>query len=156
MAAQPTVDVLNDQIRAELDMVQVVRRALDGCRQMDVREGLAGACEEHARHADELARLVRARGAEPADRRDFAGYWLAASTRVASRYRHEPGAMRAVRRAEERTTGRYEAALYDDLPDDVRQAFERILGEERARMAWMDGTIRARGWQEVPAPWPIP
>lgn len=153
--AKHTLDRLNDLLRAELDILGVIDDALHVSELPEVRAEIERERRRHEAHAQELRRLVLARGGTPATRRHFVGVLMSGSARIGAH--DDASALRFVRRDLERIASRFEGALFDDdLEPDERAAYERILAEEREAMRHFDRELRNRGWEEIPPPWPIP
>lgn len=148
------VDRLNDHIQAELDILGVVDDALKVSKDDEVRAKLAEFRRAHERHAERLRGLVLGAGGAPTSHRDLIGVMMGASAKIGAH--SDASGLRIFRRDLERTASRYEGSLFDELRPEVREAFEEILAEDRAQMAWLDQTLHERGWEEIPPPWPIP
>lgn len=148
------IDRLNAHIRGELDILAVVDDALGVCTHDDIREKLQEFRHEHERHIELLSALIVSLGGEPTNHRDLVGILMGVSARIGAR--SDASGLRVLRRDLERTASRYESSLFDELRPAVREAYEQILADERRHMSWLDETIKERGWEEVPPPWPVP
>lgn len=148
------IDKLNAHIRGELDILAVVDEALSVCTLDDIRAKLRDFRQEHERHIERLSEIVASLGGEPTSRRDLVGVLMGVSARIGAR--SDASGLRVLRRDLERTASRYESSLFDELRPNVREAYEQILADERRHMSWLDETIKERGWEEVPPPWPVP
>ncbi len=153
--AKHTLHRLNDRLRDELDILSVVEAAERVCRLPEICARIADFRKLHEGHAKRLREMIVARGGTPAERRHWTGVLMSASARIGAH--HDPSALRFLRRDLERIASRYEGVLFDeDLEDEEREVYEQILADKRLAMQWLDKTLRERGWEEVPPPWPIP
>lgn len=153
--ANHTLDRLNDRLRDELDIVSVVEDAVRVSKLPEIRARLVEYRKAHEAHMNKLRSLIVERGGTPATRRHWTGVLMSASARIGAH--DDPSALRFLRRDLERIASRYEGALFDeDLEEAEREAFEQILGDKKLAMRWLDKTLRERGWEEIPPPWPIP
>lgn len=148
------IDRLNDHLQGELDILAVYDEVIEVSELDDIREELRKMRERHEGHIERISKMIEALGGAPKEHRDLIGVLMGASARIGAR--SDASGLRILRRDLERVASRYESSLFDELRPNVRNVYDEILETERRHMKWLDDTIRERGWEEVPPPWPVP
>lgn len=149
------IDLLNALIQLDYDAVLAYTRAIDGVDEAHhaVRHRLVSFRADHERHVVELSQAVaRLHGEVKTKRRDLKGLLIEGMT-AAQALLGTHGALLAMRTNEELTNRRYDAALQEDLPADVRALLLRARDDERRHAEWIEGAIERQVWiDEARAP----
>lgn len=149
---EQVIERLNDLIKLDVDAIGAYQQAIAACHENVIKQRLTAFQEDHRRHVDDLTRLVRNHGGEPAAARpDVKGFFLAGMTAIRGATGTE-GALKAMERNEKLTNKNYDEAARDpDLPGDVRVLIQRNLADERRHLAFIQDALRDRIWESAPA-----
>jgi uncharacterized protein (TIGR02284 family) len=132
------VEELNRLIHLDYDAVHAYDAAIDRLDDEASRDALTRFRADHARHIDELQRLVRKLGGEPTDRADVKRV-LTQGMVVIRGLQGDHGVLTAMKQNEDQTNAAYERAVaLEGLTGPIREVLDRNLVDERRHRAWIE------------------
>jgi uncharacterized protein (TIGR02284 family) len=138
------IEVMNGQLQLDIDAASAYEEAISACSVEEIVLALTDFKGDHERHVSELKERIRSYGGEPKERKNVKGFFIKGFTKIVSR--GDRSALLAMRGNEELTNRSYEAALKNDLPDDVCALLLRNLSDEQRHLQWMRDAIDTRAW----------
>jgi uncharacterized protein (TIGR02284 family) len=143
------IERLNDLIALDYDAVGAYEAAIDRIDVESLRMSLRTFQQDHERHIQDLSRVVTMLGGTPRQRPDMKGFILKGFTAVTSMMGNE-AALQAMRGNEVLTNRTYQMALNEDWSDEARRIIERNYSDEQRHLAFIEGALRNRVWEQAP------
>ncbi|HEX8439388.1 ferritin-like domain-containing protein [Archangium sp.] len=140
---------LNDLIALDYDAVGAYEAAITRVDVESLRMSLRAFQQDHVRHIQDLSRVVTMLGGTPTQKPDLKGFLLKGFTAVTSMMGNE-AALQAMRGNEVLTNRTYQMALSEDWSDEARRIIERNFSDEQRHLAFIEGALRNRIWEQTP------
>jgi rubrerythrin len=148
MDTNQIIKVCSSLMQLDLDAVHAYDQAIKRIDEEDIRERITAFRHDHERHVEDLEQAIRGLGGEPPERsRGVKGFFLEGFT-AAMGVAGSKAALRAMRTNEKLTNKKYEEALGEQLPDDVRQLVEKNREDERRHLQYIEATLDTRFEEE--------
>ena len=142
---------LNDLLQLDHDAVEAYTVAIDLVREPGYRDTLVAYRDDHKRHIDELAALVRKRGGLPTEMPHPTGA-LKLAVQTAGGLGGDSALLLAFKAVEGQVRDKYERASKESHPADVEAVIELAFADEAKHYAWVERTLRERGVGEGTIP----
>ncbi len=133
---ETVLDLLNELIELDYDAIEAYRAAVLRVADPRDRARVSGFLDDHVRHVQDLAVLVRELGAEPAGSGDLRQILTKGKVVIAGLF-GDRLVLEAMKSNEEEATAVYAGAARRELPERVRALVERHLAEERKHHDWI-------------------
>lgn len=131
---------LNNVIELDFDAIAAYQAAIDRVESAEFRTKLEEFKQDHERHVETLGKLVQAHGAQAASSGD-AKKLLTKGQVVIAGLMGDSAILEAMKMNEEQTNKKYESEVEVDFPQDVHQALEQGLADERRHRGWIKETL---------------
>jgi uncharacterized protein (TIGR02284 family) len=139
--ASDVVDMLNDLIQLDFDAIQAYEAAIVRIENSEQQRQLQAFRDDHKRHTEELGRVVKGLGAEPASSASMKQVLTVGKVAFADMM-GDRAVLQAMKTNEDDTNTAYErAASRSDLPPDAVPVIQSALGDERRHRDWIEKTI---------------
>ena len=139
--ASDVVDMLNDLIQLDYDAIQAYEAAIGRIDNSEHHRQLTAFKDDHVRHTQELGRVVRELGAEPATSASMKQVLTVGKVAFADML-GDRAVLQAMKTNEDDTNTAYErAAGRSDLPQAAVPVIQSALGDERRHRDWLEKTI---------------
>jgi len=131
------VDLLNELIELDYDAIEAYQAAVSRVEELRDRARVSAFLDEHERHVQDLAALVRELGGEPAGAGDLQQILTKGKVVIGGLF-GDRLVLEAMKANEAETTAAYQrAAALEDLPGRARALLERHLADERRHHDWI-------------------
>ncbi|NUO62890.1 MAG: SnoaL-like domain-containing protein [Gemmatimonadaceae bacterium] len=136
---------LNDLLQLDHDAVEAYTVAIDRVRSERYRDALVQYRNDHKRHIEELAALVRARGGLPTELPHPTGA-LKLVVQALGSAGNDATLLLAFKAVEGQARDKYRRfAAETDYPEDVKSVIARAAEDETRHYAWVEQTLRELG-----------
>jgi len=144
MRNEDIISTLNDLLQLDVDAVHAYEQAIDNIDDQQVAARISEFRDDHERHIRDLGDAVTMLGGTPVEpSRDVKGFFIEGFTAIRSATGTE-GALEAMRTNEVLTNNKYDKALEDELPEQVRSLVERNRDDERRHLQYIDDVLAGR------------
>ncbi len=144
------VNLLNDLIQLDYDAIEAYSAATARLSEVGDKNQLTEFMDDHRRHTQDLAVLVRNLGGAPAGGADFKQVLTRGKVMIGA-LAGDDAILRAMKSNEETTLRAYEKALRaEGLAPGVREVLDRNLGDERRHRAWIEARLGRRLFTQSP------
>lgn len=139
--AADVVDMLNDLIQLDYDAVQAYEAAINRIDDDEHRRQLSAFRDDHVRHTEELSRVVRGLGGEPATSASMKQVLTVGKVAFADMMGAR-AVLQAMKTNEDDTNTAYERASgRSDLPPAAIPVIQSALSDERRHRDWIEKVI---------------
>lgn len=139
--ATDIVDMLNDLIQLDHDAIQAYEAAISRIDNAEHQRQLTAFRDDHVRHTEELSRVVRELGGEPATGPSMKQVLTVGKVAFADMMGNR-AVLQAMKTNEDDTNTAYErAAGRSDLPAAAVPVIQAALSDERRHRDWIEKTI---------------
>lgn len=135
---------LNDLLQLDHDAVEGYTIAIDRLRDAARRETLVSFRADHKRHIEELAALVRARGALPVELPHATGA-LKLAVQALGALGNDTSLLLAFKAVEGQVRDKYRRIAQRRFPPDAADVVTRAAADEERHYAWVEQTLREMG-----------
>jgi ketosteroid isomerase-like protein/rubrerythrin len=135
---------LNDLLQLDHDAVQAYTVAIDVVRDESLRESLVEFRADHKRHIEELAALVRARGAVPTELPHPTAP-LKLAVQALGAMPGDTSLLLAFKAVEGQVRDKYARFAARPFPDDAADVIRRAAQDENRHYAWVEGALQKLG-----------
>lgn len=132
---------LNNVIELDYDAISAYQTAIDRLENAEYKRKLEEFKQDHQRHVETLGKLVQAHGEEPASSGDIKKV-LTKGQVVLGGLAGDGAILEAMKLNEDQTNKTYENEVNEDFPQDVHQALEEGLADERRHRGWLEATLQ--------------
>lgn len=135
------VKTLNELIHLDFDAIEAYEAAIERLDDTTARTKLQEFMQDHVRHTENLAQLVRQHGGTPSMKKGPMAI-LTKGKVVIANLAGDKAILGAMRMNEEVTNKKYESALKTDgLDASTRQVIEQNLQDERRHREWLNARL---------------
>jgi uncharacterized protein (TIGR02284 family) len=139
------ISMLNDLISLDFDAVQAYEAAIARIDAPDLKAQLGEFRDDHRRHADEFAAVVRELGGAPVTTAGIKSLLTKGKVVIAD-LAGDRAVLLAMKTNEDDTNTAYERAVArEDLPAGSHSPLQQALADERRHRAWIEQQIAALG-----------
>lgn len=132
---------INDLMHLDVDAVRAYDEAIEKVDDAEVSARLREYRQDHQRHVEDLRAAVMRVGGQPEEARpDFKGMLIEGMTKLRSAMGEEQ-ALKAMRQNEETTNRDYREALGWDMPEDIRDIFQRGYEDEQRHLRYIEDRL---------------
>ena len=135
---------LNDLLQLDHDAVQAYTVAIDVVRDETLRESLVEFRADHKRHIEQLAALVRARGAVPTELPHPTAP-LKLAVQALGAMPGDTSLLLAFKAVEGQVRDKYARFAARSFPDDAADVIRRAAQDENRHYAWVEGALQKLG-----------
>jgi uncharacterized protein (TIGR02284 family) len=144
MDTRRVIELCSELMQLDIDAIHAYDQALGAIDEDDICERLEAFKADHERHVEDLEQSIRSLGGEPPERkRGVKGFLLQGFTAVMG-VGGSKAALRAMQGNEKLTNKKYEEALSEELPDEVREVVARNREDERRHLQYIEAALDTR------------
>jgi len=142
MEKNEAVKRLNDLIKLDIDASHAYDQAIKEIDVTAVKDRITSFRDDHLRHVQDLSRLVRDMGGQPAEHtRDFKGYLIEGFTALRSKT-GTAGALKAMKTNEQLTNKKYGDARSAGFDQTAMSVIEKNYDDEKRHLQYIEEAIR--------------
>lgn len=130
--------MLSKLIALDFDAMQAYQAAIQRIESAPTRKVLTEFMADHARHSQDLGRILVEAGKSSPPNGDLRRLWTKGRVVVAG-FAGDQAILQALKQHEDHTNLAYErAADHPEIPDSLRDALRQALDDERRHRAWFE------------------
>ena len=138
---QQMADELNALIRLDYDAIAAYELAIEQLESAEFKQKLGEFRDDHVRHTQNLADLIRWMGAAPVKAGDAMQMMTKAKVHLVN-LRGDKGILQAMKSNEDNTNAGYEKAIRNlRASQDMADVLRENLEDERRHRAWLEETL---------------
>lgn len=131
---------LNNVIELDYDAIAAYEAAIERLENPQYKSKLEEFKHDHERHVEVLGKLVQAHGEKPSSSGDIKKI-LTKGQVVIGGLVGDSAILEAMKLNEDQTNKKYESEVAEDFPQDIHQALEQGLADERRHRDWITQTL---------------
>lgn len=136
---------LNDLLQLDRDAVEAYTIAINGVRDVAIRDHLVANRADHQRHAEQLAALIRARGGIAVELPHLTGPLKMAVQAIGAATMRDANVLLALRIVEGQVRDKYASYAARPWPGDVEAVVRAAAADEERHYRWVADAVRAAG-----------
>lgn len=137
---------LNDLLQLDHDAVNAYTVAIDTLKSDDFRERLVAFRSDHKRHIEEIAALVRSRGATPVELPHVSTGPFKLAMQAAAAPGSDAVILLAFKANERQVRDKYRERSRREYPAEVAEVLRRAAVDEDTHYMWVTHTLEALGY----------